>query len=246
MSLFRPTEKRALSYQDVWGSGGDFAPITANSIDTALRLVPVFAATRMIAETGSTLPVDVFRKDPVTGREVKLENDHPLIRDPTLFGGPEDWVHRELISRLFRGNSYGLVTEANAFAPTRIEWLHPDEVSVDDDRTVTRPVWRWNGDVVNPADFVHIPGYTVPGRVLGVAPISVFAMTTETGLRVQEYGRDWYKNRGHPSAILETEQMVGQPAAESLKKRFQHGGPVAGTGGDGRRRQVQADSGVAV
>jgi HK97 family phage portal protein len=150
-----------------------------------------------------------------------METDPPLLREPTIVGTVRDWVFRCMVSLLARGNAYGLVTDFTGDGfPSYVEWLHPDEVDVADNLATHRPTFLWNGKPVAFDKLIHIPYFTVPGRVLGLSPIQAFAMTTETGLLSQTYGRDWFKNGGVPSAVLETDQDVALEQAKLIKQRF--------------------------
>lgn len=215
----RKAEKRNITFQDVWGSGGDPEnTIDGEGIKTALSLVPVFAATRLIADSVASLPVETYRRSGDLKIRVK---DPKLVADPTNYGTTYDWIHRLITSLVLRGNAYGLVlARDSAGTPTLIEWLHPDEVTLDIDDTAYVSKWYWRKGEINPADFIHIPGFTLPGRVLGLSPITQYKNTVEIGLRAQDFGRDWFRNGSTPAAVLETQEEVTQDQAKELKRRF--------------------------
>ena len=63
-TLFERAEKRSLSFQDIWGRGLNMTDARTTSgevvnYDSALALSAVFAATRLLSDTISTLPVDI-------------------------------------------------------------------------------------------------------------------------------------------------------------------------------------------
>lgn len=221
----RKTEQRSISFQDVWGSGADRPVVDASSIDTALTLAPVFAATRLVADTIASLPLQGYRK---VGEERRSIATPPLFANPSIFGGPYEWVQRALVSLLLRGNAYGLVTSTDqAGYPRQVEWLHPDDVTIKDDRTTTRPEWFYLGRRVDAwlgrdsvGELLHIPWYVLPGHVLGLSPIRAFATTIESGIYAQRFGRDFFADNGIPKAVLETDQVVDEPKAKVIKERF--------------------------
>lgn len=211
-------EQRAVSFQDVWGSGVDISPIRASSIDTALTLVPVFAATRLLADGVASLPLQTFRQQGATRARV---DDPGLVRDPSQQGTAYDWLHRAMTSLTLRGNAFGYITQFDAEMHARqVEWLHPDEVTVEDNRARSRPRWYWQGRPLDPDRVLHIPGYTLPGQVLGLSPIAAYALTIETGLLSQQFGRDWFKNGSVPASVLQTEHAVKPDDATVMKERF--------------------------
>lgn len=215
----RRTEQRTITYQDVWGSGRDALwGGRAASIDTALTLVPVFAATRLLADSIASLPLQTFRQVD----DVRLRvTDPQMVADPTGYGTVYDWVHRAVTSLALRGNAFGLITDvARDGSPARIEWLNPDEVTLETDRTDVPPVWYWRGRRVESSMLVHVPGYTLPGRVLGMSPIKAYQLTVETGLGAQQFGADWFAGGTVPAGVLETDQAVNEEQADAVKRRF--------------------------
>jgi len=214
----RAEQQRAITYQDLWGAGADTLALSTVSVDRALTLVPVFAATRLLADSVASLPLHTYRQ--VDDVQVRVP-DPPLLRQPSQYGTLYDWVHRAVTSLALRGNAYGLITslESNG-TPARVEWLHPDEVQLVEDRTDAPPQWLWQGRPVDASMLVHIPGYTLPGKVLGLSPIQAYRLTIETGLYAQQFGRDWFANGSTPAAVLTTAARVDQPDAAALKARF--------------------------
>lgn len=223
--LKKPEEQRAISYQDFWGAGGNIEEINGNSISNALTLVPVFAATRLISDAVASLPLGAYRRQGEKQTSIKTPQ---LLADPTMFGGPYEWVQRCLLSLLLRGNAYGLITGVDQQGfPRQVEWLHPDEVSLEDDTATARPRWLWNGRRVDPwlgrdsaGELVHIPWYVLPGRIQGLSPIAQFRATIEGGIYAQRFGRDFFKNGAVPSAVLETDQPVDEDQAKLIKQRL--------------------------
>lgn len=214
---FRRKEKRSISYQDVWGSGGDASLLGGGGQERALRLAPVYAATRLLADSVASLPLRSYQ-DAGAGRRPILSPQ--IFRRPSVLGTRFDWMYRCMTSLTLRGNAYGLVVawDANGW-PSQVEWLHPDDVYVEDN-LAAYPVWYYKGRRMEDGELFHIPAYTLPGQILGLSPIAYFAVTTDTGLLAQQFGRDWFANGSTPSAVLETDQKVERDTALILKSRF--------------------------
>lgn len=228
------TEKRGVSFQDVWGQGRDAAFASPMALERAITLAPVYSATSMIAGLTSCFPIDSLRT--IKGVTEPMDPPATLLTDPTQFGGPIDWVHRAAISMALRGNAFGMVTLfTDQGYPRQIEWLHPDEVSLRTDRSVAAPQWFWLGKPVDNSRFVHIPLYTVPGRILGLSPIKAFAKTIDQGLLAQNYGVDWFRNGTVPAGMLTSDQRVNADDADTIAARWRRsaagrGTPVVGQG----------------
>jgi HK97 family phage portal protein len=235
---FRRRQQRAITYQDVWGSGGDPNILRGGSQERALRLAPVYAATRLLADSVASLPMKSY----MVAGEQRLPAPLPaLFSRPAAVGTRYDWLHRAVTSLALRGNAYGLITAVDAAGwPAQIEWLHPDDVTVADNFAAV-PVWYYKGRRLDDGQMFHIPAYTLPGQILGLSPIAYFASTTDTGLLAQQFGRDWFANGSTPSAVLETDLEVTKDAAEILKARFKEaaaGRDVVALGGGVKYRPI--------
>lgn len=223
VSLLFKSESRAVYASDYWGAwaaGND--TLIGDEQTLALQMVPVFAATRLIADSIASLPLQAYRK---VGDARMPADLPPLFANPTKFGTTYDWVFRCVTSLTLRGNAFGLITARDtAMYPTQLEWLNPAEVTIQQDDTNFTPVWYWRGRRLDSADLLHIPNYVVPGRVLGVSPIKAYKTVIETGLYAQNFGRDWFQNGNVPSGVVKSPQPMDYDQAQIVKDRFKAAG----------------------
>lgn len=214
MSLFKRPERRAVTFQDIWGADADWYTEVTNDFAT---FVPVFAATRLLCDAVAQTPLHAYNAN---GR---LESQPRFLDMPSARGTRYDWMYRLTYSLLIRGNAYGVITGYGADGwPQSIEWLNPADVSVMDDNQTLNPVFTYHGQPVASDAILHIPAFPVPGKVRGLSPIAAFATTTEIGWQALRFGRDWFKNNGNPGAILKNEKLDTIPAdtASVIKDRF--------------------------
>lgn len=224
-------EQRTITHDDLPWSTGESVGL-GDGMESALRLVPVFAAVKLLSEGVALCPIGTYRRVTVDGkpRDVQIGNP-PVFEDPTMFGTSFEWTQRLVTSLLLRGEATGLVTSFDGMGyPQRIEWLNPADVSIDDDRAITRPRWRYLGQPVEPwlgrdsgGQLVHIPWFVLPGYVRGMSPIGVFRQTIEGGLAASKFNRDFFDNGAIPSGVIETPaDATGQTpeASKILKARF--------------------------
>jgi len=230
----RKAEERAVSYSDVWSTGGDVSAIRANSIDSALRLTPLYAAVRLIADQGASLPLKAYRQNGDVREPMATTPE--LLRNPSARVSMFTWKQQPLVSLLLRGNAYGYITAFSGTAAKSLEWLHPDQVQVDE--STMRPIYRLNGQMLDESRVVHIAGLSVPGSCVGVSPLTAFRTTIETGLAAQAYSRDWYANGGPVSPgshLKNTERTLDNEQAQAIKSRYKasvRSGDVFVTGSD--------------
>jgi HK97 family phage portal protein len=107
-----------------------------------------------------------------------------------------------------------------------VEWLPMDWVQVVDSMPYGRgsfvnPIWYVLGHEVDPTDIVHIPWFTIPGKVLGLSPIGAFASMASTSLAAQEYMEAWHATGGVPPGTFKnTAKKVDQDEAAIIKARL--------------------------
>ena len=212
MSLFfRRAEQRAVMSVEGWGRGDDAA--LGSSMSSALSVVPVFAACRLISDSIATLPLQAYRK---TG-DVRTPIALPAVFDTET---RIEWVQQALMSLLLRGNAYGLVVaRSDDGTPKRVQWLNPERVDIDE--AGTKPVFRYNGTVVPDVDMKHIPAYAMPGTVKGLSPIGACSMLADTGAATQKMMRDWFAGRGIPGVTAQnTSKVLSAAEAETVSDRL--------------------------
>lgn len=198
--------KRAITSLPWMGSGTTSSSATAAR---ALQLIPLFACVRILADSIASLPVQTYRKNGAS-REM-LTFVPSLLFQPAARDNLFEWLHKLVVSLCLRGNAYGLVTAWDDFGfPTSIEWLNPDDVWVDESRP-TMPVFYWKGVEVPREQIVHIPWVVMPGKVVGLSPVSYFAQTIGVGLSATEYGLSWFDNGGTPPSVLKNSAKTITP-----------------------------------
>jgi len=221
----RGAEQRSLMPGDVSWPVADYASPDAGHEQGALRLTPVFAAGRLLSTSVASLPIKQYRGT-ADGATTRLALSS-LFRKPSAQGTIDDWLKRAVLSLVYRGNAVGLVMERDWLEyPTRIEWLNPADVFVQDSMPLgtrgsfTDPVWSYCGVEIPSEDIVHIPWMTMPGRVWGLSPLAAYAVTVSTGLAAQRFLDDYFRAGGQPPGRFKnTQQVVDQKQAGIIKRR---------------------------
>ncbi|HEY6116210.1 MAG TPA: phage portal protein [Candidatus Dormibacteraeota bacterium] len=219
------SEQRDLSVNDVSWPVDDLASPGAVSEHGALRLTPVFAAGRLLASSVSSLPIQQYRRMADVTTKLPLGS---LFQSPSSQGTIDDWLWRAMTSLVYRGNAVGLIMERDWLEfPTRIEWLNPANVYVQDHNPLgtrgsfTDPVWSYLGTEIPAYDIVHIPWMTMPGRIWGLSPIAAYAVTVSTGLAAQRFVDDYFRSGGQPPGhFRNTQQTIDQKESRIIKRRL--------------------------
>ena len=232
MSLLwrRRDEQRLVSRSSIYGTldpvtafltGQDAEPTT----QSILRLAPVYAATRLIADQVASLPwhAHVDRD----GIPERLRPQPDLIANPSRYGTRYDWLFRLMTSVLLRGNAVGLRGNEVRGWPTKVEWLDPTKVACREDEP-GKPLY-YDGRLLDENQIVHIPGYVLPDARWGLTPIGAFRSIADVGLGAQDYAAAWFTAGAPvPRGILRNTEMsvvadVAKAAKESYRKNLAHG-----------------------
>lgn len=196
-----------------------FTQVDTRETESAMRKVAVASATELISSLASQLPLDCYTGDGPSKRQV---TPSAFFEDPDGTGhGPEDWLAQLLYSLLLRGNGVGKVLDRDSMGrPSQVLLQHPDTVSVVE--RADGPQWYFGGRQVPAEQVWHMRAFTVPGRRLGMSPISRHATTIGQGLAAGAFGLRWFLDGAHPSSILqnEDEPEIGVDLAKLVKRRF--------------------------
>lgn len=193
-----------------------YARVNLARTEASLQKVAVYCCVNLTATMAEILPLDYFPrprdKQPMPAWMADLGGDG--------YGLP-DWSYQYVYSGMLRGNVYGITAKPDRLrgTPTQIQLQHPDLVwpSLGEDG---RPVWRVNGEIVPSDDFWHRRVHPATGRLLGLSPIALHALTIGTGISAMQFGAQWFQDGGHPSAILSSDQNLNAGQAATAKERF--------------------------
>lgn len=241
MSLFRSSESRSV---DGWEALRTFAtgggPLLGSGMKAALSLVPVYAATSLIADSLAILPMAGYETSGGVRRRLSPQPELCFSPHPNPVFTRAEWIQQFASSFLLRGNAYGLITAVDQRGvPSKIQWLNPDNVRVDEaGRT---PVYLWNEKPLDPETVMHIPWYSPPGSVVGLSPIGQFKQQMEMGAAAAKFGNDWFRHGAAPSGHLKysppppARGVLNNEQAAQVKERFKAavaGGDVFVSGND--------------
>jgi HK97 family phage portal protein len=213
-----PQEERAgiISYDTVWP--GDVEAVWSGaqvSRDTALQLLAVYGCVRLITDTISTMPVDVFRK--VDGAPESVFVPRWLVQ-PTPHLSFKDWCGQILVSLLLDGNAFVWV---NRSGPTTVDSLIPlDPQSVSVSRESGRKTIRVNGVIPVGAEIVHIPGLMLPGSDVGISPVEYARQTCGVGLAALEYGAKFFDGDGNMPGVIEIPKVANPDIKKEMARQW--------------------------
>lgn len=205
------------------GNRGSTAPVSmssVSSIETALSNSVVWRCAMKNAATLASFPVHTYR-----GRDVIT--DPPLVADPAGDASlRSSWVFAAYLSMYLRGGAnFWISTAQGSTRPTATTLLYPDRVDWTE-----KDGWTLDGDPVDLwplGRLYHLPLYTMPGHPKGLNPLQFAARSLFPGMAAQEFSSNFFRDGGHPTAIIAPEKDPGADGAKVLKERVMQA--VSGT-----------------
>jgi HK97 family phage portal protein len=219
-------ERRALQFLELPLIGAHIQAqngIGGGSVDQALRDAAVWKCVDLISSMVSIMDPDGYRGPEIgVGAAARLAKPPEILDKPAAESDIMDWMYQVQISTLLRGNAYGEVVSRGAFGrPTQIELQHPDDVRV---RTNSKGKieWRFGAREVDARDVWHAASYRMPGRPVGMSPISYQQGTLRGKQLAQDFGTQWFDGGGHPTGVItnDTQKIVDPKDATTIKQRF--------------------------
>ncbi len=161
-----------------------------------------------------------------------------LLGSPVAGGGPQvsgtlyDWLFAGSVAALLHGNAWGLITNRSGIAgadgqglPTGISWLPPERMDIQDDEVQPENPLRariyYMGKLMTRSDLVHLPAFTIPGRLEGISPLRMFSMLWGQGADALRYSASWFENGGFPPGTFQNiSEEVDDTQARQIRQRL--------------------------
>lgn len=196
--------------------------------DNALRVASVYACVRVLSETLSALPLNIYRKTE-GGREVAT--DHPL--QTILHALPNDEMTamdfrvQIMASLLLQGNSFNEVYRTRGGEIGEIIPLPADKILVDRSKTTGKLVFELHDGerrTINNRRMWRIAGLGTNG-IIGLSPIGLMRESIGIAMATEEHAARMFSNGAKPGGILEHPGKLSGDAQklliESWNKAYQ-------------------------
>ena len=219
-------EKRAISFQTIFGSGSDLMQTTYSGTvitqDTSLKIGAVYACVRLLADTISTLPADTYYRD---GGERLPYRPKPLwLENPDLGTSREDHLQQAMVSLLLDGNVFIRIFRNNSGEVIALTVLDPTRVEVRRNYT-TREVEYViiNVGVLTMDEVLHITELRRPGALRGVSRIEEVKQGLGLAAALEEFSARFFGQGSTTSGIIEWPGSLTQEQAKDLADGYEQG-----------------------
>ena len=217
-------ENRAISFQTLWGSGGDFELGTRSATlinqETALQINAVFSAISLISNTVSTLPVDVYiRRD---GDQRSFRPAPSWVQLPDIDFNDKSGFYSALVtSMLLDGNAFVRVYSNPRGEIVNLTVLNPVKVEIK--RSMIGDVKYWIADeevMLSGDDVVHITDMVRPGHIRGISRVDALKENFGLAAALEEYAARFFGQGANPTGIIEFEGNLSADQAKNLADGF--------------------------
>lgn len=216
-------EKRALSFQTVWGAGDDLTSANLAGVKindkTAFEIVAFFSAVSLISDTISTLPLDAYiRRD---GERYPYRPKPMWVDQPDVDNTRQAHYQQVLVSLMTDGNAYTRVWRDKSGTIVNLTVLDPTTVDVK--RTALgRKMFIIDGEKnsLSSEEIIHITDLLEPGAVVGMSRITKLNNALGVASALQSYAATFFGNGASTQGIIEVPTMLNEEQSKALQKGF--------------------------
>ena len=216
-------EKRAISFQTVWGSG-DFVDVqslsgTVVNADTAMQLNAVYSAVSLISDTISTLPVDAYIRS--QGARYALRPRPVWVTKPDVDTTKEAFYGSAIVSLLLEGNIFIRVFRNRRGEIVDMKVLNPLDVDVKRNGQ-GRLIFNVKGQSrgLTQDDIVFIPDVVMPGSIRGISRVDALKENFVLASALEKYAARFFGSGTQTSGVLEVPGNLTAEQAKAMQEAF--------------------------
>lgn len=226
-------EKRNISFQTLWASGGDLQPANVAGVvvnaDTALTINAVFSAVSLYADSVSTLPLDAYLRRDGELLPFRSAGGAPAwVQNPDVdFVGYSAFYSSVIVSLMLEGNAFVRVYSNSAGEVVNLVVLNPTDVEVKRNG-LGRLIFtiKSSKETLNADEMVHIIDILKPGAVRGISRVEVLKENLSIAKALEGFTATFFGSGVNMAGIIEVPQQLTQEQAEALANGVdrRHGG----------------------
>jgi HK97 family phage portal protein len=216
-------EKRAISFQTVWGSG-DFVDVQSQSgtivnSDTAMQLNAVFSAVSLISDTISTLPIDAYIRS--QGARYPLRPRPVWVTKPDVDTTKEAFYGSAIVSLLLEGNVFIRVFRNRRGEIVDMKVLNPLDVEIKRNGQ-GRLIFNVTGyeRALTQDEVVFIPDVVKPGSIRGISRVEALKENFGLASALEKYAARFFGSGTQTSGVLEVPGNLTAEQAKSMQEAF--------------------------
>jgi HK97 family phage portal protein len=225
-NLFNLNEKRAISYQSIWGAGSDFfdqrteagAPIDQIN---SMKISAFYACVLLISDTISTLPVDTFIRR--NGNRVAFRPRPEWVQQPDVDLLRTEHYQQVLVSLLLDGNAFIRIFRDNRGDVSNLVCLDPLRVQVRRNPQTREIEYILDSDeknLVRSSDMLHISEIRRPQQLRGLSRVAELKDNLGLASALQSFAARFFGQGATVAGIIETPIKLSREQAMELRDGF--------------------------
>jgi HK97 family phage portal protein len=216
-------ESRAISFQTIWGTGGDIEVLnqsgTVVNPETVFKVNAIFSAVSLISDTISTLPVDSYiRRD---GARFAFRPRPAWVQQPDIDTTKEAFYGSLIVSLLLDGNGFVRVFRDRTGRVVNMTVLNPARVEIRRDK-LGKVIYIYEGEnkPLNKDEVLHIPDVVRPGEVRGISRVTALKDNFGLALALESYAARFFGQGASTNGIIEFPGNLTPEQAKQLVDGF--------------------------
>jgi HK97 family phage portal protein len=216
-------ESRAISFQTIWGTGGDIEVLnqsgTVVNPETVFRVNAIFSAVSLISDTISTLPIDSYiRRD---GARFAFRPRPVWVQQPDIDTTKEAFYGSLIVSMLLDGNGFVRVFRDGAGRVINMTVLNPAKVEIRKNKV--GEVVYIHQDEPKPLtknEMIHIPDVVRPGEIRGISRVIALKDNFGLALALESYAARFFGQGATTQGLIEFPGNLTPEQAKQLVDGF--------------------------
>jgi HK97 family phage portal protein len=210
------------SYTGAWQKNAEL------SVDTQLAYYAVYACITLISNDIGKLRPMLVEKVGRVWRETTSPAFSPVLRKPNRYQNHIQFKQWWAMSKLARGNAYGLKQRDARGVVTSIYLLDPQHIKplVAEDGSIYYELCADNLSGISEAvtvpasEIIHDRMNCLFHPLVGVSPLYACGLAAAQGLSIQSTSRTFFSNGARPSGVLTAPGSISDPTAARIKENW--------------------------
>jgi HK97 family phage portal protein len=216
-------EQRGISFQSVWGSGGDIEVLNQSGTnvnnETVFKVNAIFSAISLISDTISTLPVDSYiRRD---GSRFAFRPRPAWVQQPDIDTTKEAFYGSLIVSLLLDGNGFVRVFKDRQGRVVNMTVLNPAKVEIRKNK-VGNVTYTYEGEnkPLTKNELIHIPDVVRPGEARGISRVAALKENFGLAIALESYAARFFGQGATTQGVIEFPGNLTPEQAKQLAEGF--------------------------
>jgi HK97 family phage portal protein len=217
--------KRAVTFQSIWGAGEDFASLSSLSntqvnSETVFQVNAIYGAVALISDTISTLPVDSYiRRD---GARFPYRPRPVWVSRPDIDTTKEGFWGAVIVSLLLDGNAFIRVFSNDRGEVVNLVVLNPHKVEMHRNG-LGRVMFQIEGEakMLSADEVIFIPDIVRPGHLRGVSRVEALKEDFGLAIALRNYAAKFFGSGTQPAGVIEVPGNLTGDQAKNLQEGFE-------------------------